>query len=121
MHQVDRAESEAIDLGRPRDSCCSRSDERQPDDLVEIEDGNTVWRFEREFLTSNWTCLFGNGCKGILAEDAAELNQGCCSLGAHFGDGDAGQAEAMTVSAYAAMIPPEQFQFHRVATDRCAR
>ncbi len=88
-----------------------------PDDLVEIEDGNTVWRFEREFLTSNWTCLFGKGCKGILAHEAAELNQGCCSLGAHFGDGAAGQAEAMTVSAYAAMIPPEQFQFHHVATD----
>ena len=90
-----------------------------PDDeaLVEIEDGNTVWRFERDFLTSNWTCLYGNGCKGILAHEAAELNQGCCSLGAHFGDGPAGQAEAMTVSAYAAMIPPEHFQFREVAND----
>lgn len=86
-------------------------------DRVEIEDGNTVWRFDRAFLTSNWTCLFGNGCKGILAHEAAELNQGCCSLGAHFGDGPAGEAEAMTVSAYAAMIPPEHFQFHRVAFD----
>ena len=84
---------------------------------------DTVWRFEREFLESNWTCLFGNGCKGILDRDATELNQGCCSLGAHFGDGPAGQAEAMKVDAYAAMLSPEQFQFHarRTSTDhrRC--
>ena len=88
-----------------------------PEDPVVIADGNTVWRFEREFLMSNWTCLFGNGCKGILAHEAPELNQGCCSLGAHFGDGPAGEAEAMTVSAYATMIPPEHFQFRDVATD----
>ncbi len=85
------------------------------DELVEIVDGDTVWRFEREFLESNWTCLFGNGCKGILERPAEELNQGCCSLGAHFGDGPAGQAEAMNVGAYAAMLSPEQFQFHAVA------
>ena len=83
--------------------------------FVEIVQPNTVWRFEREFLESNWTCLFGNGCKGILDHEATELNQGCCSLGAHFGDGPAGQAEAMTVDAYAAMLTPAQFQFHDVA------
>jgi hypothetical protein len=82
---------------------------------VEIARPGTVWRFEREFLESNWTCLFGNGCKGILDVDATEANQGCCSLGAHFGDGPAGVAEAMNVDAYAAMLSPEQFQFHDVA------
>jgi hypothetical protein len=85
--------------------------------MVEIVDGNTVWRFEREFLGSNWTCMFGAGCKGILASDATELNQGCCSLGAHFGDGPAGEAEAMTVSAYASMLHPDQFQYHEAAGD----
>jgi hypothetical protein len=99
-----------IDAGRG-------GDERPGDEFVEIEDGNTVWRFDRAFLTSNWTCLFGNGCKGILPHEAADLKQGCCSLGAHFGDGPAGEAEAMTVSAYAAMIPRERFQFHQVASD----
>ena len=84
-------------------------------DAVEIVRTGTVWRFEREFLESNWRCLFGRGCKGILDHDATELNQGCCSLGAHFGDGPAGVAEAMNVDAYAAMLTPEQFQFHDVA------
>ena len=85
------------------------------DPFIEITDDDTVWRFEREFLESNWTCLFGQGCHGILDHPAAELNQGCCSLGAHFGDGEPGQAEAMNVDAYAAMLTPEQFQFHAVA------
>jgi len=83
-------------------------------ELVEIVNGNTVWRFETEFLTSNWTCLYGRGCKGILDHDATELGQGCCSLGAHFGDGPAGEAEAMTVSAYASMIEPERFHVARL-------
>jgi hypothetical protein len=85
------------------------------DGFVEIVGDETVWRFEREFLESNWTCLYGRGCKGILDRPAEELNQGCCSLGAHFGDGPAGEAEAMNVDAYAAMLTPEQFQYHPVA------
>lgn len=85
------------------------------DDDIEIAEGDTVWRFERAFLESNWTCLFGRGCHGILDRPASELNQGCCSLGAHFGDGPAGQQEAMTVDAYAAMLRPDQFQFHPTA------
>ena len=85
------------------------------DEFVEVASDDTVWRFEREFLESNWTCLYGAGCKGILDHPAAELSQGCCSLGAHFGDGPAGVDEAMNVAAYAAMLTPEQFQYHDVA------
>jgi len=91
--------------------------DHQPDDgFIEIERDDTVWRFEREFLESNWTCLFGNGCKGILREEAEELQQGCCSLGAHFGDGEPGQAEARQLSAYVSMLTPEQWQYHDVGT-----
>ncbi len=86
-------------------------------DLIEIRRGAVRWRFDREFLTSNWTCLYGRGCKGILTEPAEELNQGCCSLGAHFGDGPAGEAEAMQISAYAAMLSPARWQHHAAATD----
>jgi len=84
--------------------------------FVEIDDGDTTWRFERDFMHSNWTCLFGNGCKGILAEEAEALNQGCCSLGAHFGDGEPGQAEARQLSAYVALLSPEQWQYHGIDT-----
>ncbi len=85
-------------------------------DYVDIDDGATRWRFEREFLTSNWRCTFGDGCKGILREAAEQLNQGCCSLGAHFGDGPAGQAEARQLSAYVSMLSPERWQFHEAGT-----
>jgi len=100
--------------GAPRDHEQPIGRSRDPD-FVEVDRGATIWRFEREFLESNWTCLFGRGCKGILAEPAEELNQGCCSLGAHFGDGPAGEGEAMTVAAYAAMLTPHQFEYYAAA------
>ena len=84
--------------------------------FVEIERGPVRWRFEREFLGSNWRCMFGRGCVGILAEPAPELEQGCCSLGAHFGDGPAGESEAMQISAYAALLTADQWQYHDVGS-----
>jgi hypothetical protein len=92
-----------------------RDDLGMTGEFIEIERTNTVWRFERDFLESNWVCLFGAGCQGILAEPAPELNQGCCSLGAHFGDGPAGEDEAMTVAAYASVLTRDQWQFHDLA------
>lgn len=76
-----------------------------------IDDGRTVWRIERSFVTSNWTCIWGKGCLGILDRPAPELNQGCCSVGAHL-DGD---EEAATIGGLAATLDPERFQFHEVA------
>jgi hypothetical protein len=34
--------------------------------ITEISDGDTTWRFDRSFLTSNGTCIWGRGCLGIL-------------------------------------------------------
>ncbi len=76
-----------------------------------VRDGSTIWRFERSFLESRWTCLWGRGCKGILATPAEDLGQGCCSVGAELDDGD----EARTIGALAAMLEPERFQHHAAA------
>jgi hypothetical protein len=73
-----------------------------------IVDGDVTWRFDRAFLTSNWTCIWGRGCKGILDEPAEHLNQGCCSIGAELADPE----EAMTVSALAATLDDELFEHH---------
>ena len=78
----------------------------------EIADGDVTWRFDRAFLTSNWTCIWGRGCKGILDVPAEVLNQGCCSIGAELADAE----EAMTISALAATLDPDLFQ-HRHAID----
>jgi hypothetical protein len=49
------------------------------------EEGRT-WQIDVTFLLSNWTCIFGDGCQGVLTERAPELVLGCCSYGAHFSD-----------------------------------
>ncbi len=83
------------------------------EDREEIVDGATTWRFDRAFLTSNWTCLWGRGCQGILPERAERLAQGCCSSGAGLDEGD----EARLVGALAAMLPAALFQHHRDAAE----
>lgn len=77
-----------------------------------VADG-TLWRVDRAFMRSNWTCIWGRGCLGILAEPAEDLQQGCCSVGAHLDGPD----EAGAVSTLAEMIEPERFQFHAEAAD----
>lgn len=79
--------------------------------LPTIVDGEVTWRFDAEFLTSPWTCLWGRGCLGILDEPAEDLQQGCCSVGAVLDGGD----ESRMISALAAMIDPAIFQFHDAA------
>jgi hypothetical protein len=78
---------------------------------VDVDDGDTLWRFDTRFLRSHWTCIWGRGCHGILPERAAHLGQGCCSLGAELD----GLDEARTVAALAATLPPHLFQFHDAA------
>ena len=77
----------------------------------EIDAGDTIWRFDRSFLTSNWICIWGKGCKGINATADTTLGHGCCSLGAELDGID----EARDLSAAAATIPQHLFQFHAEA------
>jgi hypothetical protein len=79
--------------------------------MEEIDDGETVWRFDREFLTSRWVCLWGRGCQGIGPEPAEHLGLGCCSIGADLGDAD----EARLIAALAATLDPAHFEHHAEA------
>ena len=76
--------------------------------IEEIVDGDVTWRFDREFLQSRWTCIWGRGCLGIHETPTPELGEGCCSIGAELADED----EAMMISALAATVAPERFQHH---------
>ncbi len=78
------------------------------DPALEIVDGATTWRFDVEFLQSRWTCLFGRGCLGVLAEPAEHLGQGCCSVGAELD----GEDEARLIGALAATLEPGLFEHH---------
>lgn len=79
--------------------------------IEEIDDGDVVWRFDTAFLRSNWTCIWGRGCLGILPEPSPELGLGCCSLGADFEDED----EARLIGALGATLDPARFQYHSEA------
>jgi hypothetical protein len=81
--------------------------------MEEIQDGDTLWRFDRAFLTSNWTCIWGRGCQGIGPVPAEHLQLGCCSIGADLGDED----EARMIAALAATLDPDLFERHAEATE----
>ncbi len=79
--------------------------------MEEIDDGDTLWRFDRSFLTSNWACIWGRGCQGILAEPAEHLGLGCCSMGAELD----GEDEARNIAALAATLDEARFEHHAEA------
>lgn len=81
--------------------------------MEEIHDGDTVWRFDPDFLRSRWVCLWGRGCLGIGTEPAAHLGLGCCSVGAELGDPD----EARLIAALAATLEPDGFEYHAQAAE----
>jgi len=75
----------------------------------EDPDEERTWVFDVSFLTSNWTCIYGNGCQGVLTEPAPELQHGCCSYGAHLVD----KKDARRVEKVAATLGPDEWQFHK--------
>jgi hypothetical protein len=76
---------------------------------VSFEDNKRqrTWMFDVTFLESNWTCIFGNGCQGVLTGPTPELVQGCCSYGAHFTD----EKDRQRVEKAAKRLSAEQWQF----------
>ena len=75
-------------------------------------DGST-YVFDLTFLVSNWTCIFGDGCLGVLTAPAPELVQGCCTYGAHF----TGKKDRKKTERHAALLTDEQWQFKAVADE----
>jgi hypothetical protein len=74
----------------------------------EDEDEERTWVFDVTFLTSNWKCIFGDGCQGVLTGPAPELVQGCCSYGAHL----VSKKDARRVEKAAATLTPDVWQYH---------
>jgi hypothetical protein len=73
------------------------------------EDGRR-WQIDVTFLLSNWRCIFGDGCQGVLTERAPELELGCCSYGAHFSD----RADRDLVARAAKDLTDAEWQFAKV-------
>src|SRR5665213_3659589 len=73
--------------------------------------------FDVTFLESNWKCIFGSGCQGVLTEATPELVQGCCSYGAHFTD----EKDQRRVEKAAKRLTADQWQFKSKARQGTAR
>ena len=74
----------------------------------EDEGEERTWVFDVTFLTSNWKCIFGDGCQGVLTGPAPELVQGCCSYGAHLID----KKDARRVEKVAKTLTAEEWENH---------
>jgi hypothetical protein len=86
----------------------------EPDDVhewISFDDPreHRTWMFDATFLMSRWSCIYGNGCKGVLDGDAEHLAQGCCSYGAHFVDDE----DVANVVAHVVRLRPEHWKHHR--------
>ncbi|MBE7325524.1 hypothetical protein IEQ44_12770 [Nocardioides sp. Y6] len=81
-------------------------------EFVDPADGEQVFRCDLTWLTSAWTCIFGQGCPGIYDTSP---DVGCCTLGAHFSDAD----DEARVAGFVARLTPAHWQQHpgREVTD----
>ncbi len=70
-----------------------------------------VWHVDITFMTSHWSCIFGNGCQGVLTEEAPELVHGCCSYGAHA----SGPKDQALVNKAAKLLDDDTWQFRKRA------
>ena len=75
-------------------------------------DEDQAFRCDLTWLTSSWTCIFGNGCQGIYADQPDGV--GCCTLGAHFSDKD----DEKRTRKFMKQLTPETWQFHDEGTRR---
>jgi hypothetical protein len=87
-----------------------------PDDMhewvsFEDADDDRTWVFDVTFLTSRWRCVYGQGCPGVLTGAVPELEQGCCSYGAHFVDDE----DLAQVAEKVPRLTDEQWQHRRKA------
>lgn len=76
-------------------------------EFTDPDDPGQRFRCDLTWLTSNWTCVYGAGCRGIYA-DAPDA--GCCTLGAHFTEKD----DFRLVREVAARLTPQEWQFHDI-------
>jgi len=74
------------------------------------DDPKRRWLVDVTWLTSPWRCLFGCGCQGVLTGPTPEMEQGCCSYGAHFSD----EEDRDRVLAAAADLQADEWQHQAV-------
>jgi len=80
-------------------------------EFVDPDNDGQVYRCDLTWLTSRWTCIFGQGCRGIYAD---RPDDGCCTLGAHFTDTDDEERVGRAVE----QLTSSQWQYRRAGRAR---
>lgn len=80
---------------------------------VSFEHDDCTYVFDLTFLTSNYMCIYGQGCPGILDAPAPQLHQGCCSFGAHFVDDE----DRDHVADLAGRLGPDEWEYAQRAEE----
>jgi hypothetical protein len=78
-------------------------------EFVDPADADQRLRCDLTWLCSRWSCIFGQGCRGIYADRPGD---GCCTLGAHFSDKD----DEARVATFVTQLTAEDWQFHDVGS-----
>ena len=81
-------------------------------EFVNPADDSEMLRCDLTWLTSSYTCIFGQGCPGIYSTSP---DVGCCTLGAHF----AGKADEKRVAGFVKQLDEKLWQFK--PEDRAAK
>jgi hypothetical protein len=79
---------------------------RQWIEFVDPADDAQIFRCDLTWLLSRWTCIYGSGCKGILAD---RPDDGCCSHGAYYSDKD----DEKRVKRFAKELSSDEWQFRK--------
>jgi hypothetical protein len=91
---------------KPRDLEVGLDFPREWVEFADPADSDHLIRADLTWLLSKWSCVYGNGCHGILEGRALE---GCCSHGAFFTDSD----DEKRVRAAVKKLTPETWQHYR--------
>jgi hypothetical protein len=78
-------------------------------EFADPDDAAQVFKCDLTWLTSQYMCIFGQGCAGIYAE---RPDDGCCTHGAHFAD----KADEKRVRGFVKKLDATTWQFHDVGT-----
>jgi hypothetical protein len=74
-------------------------------EFVDPENPDEIYKCDLTWLTSNWSCIYGNGCKGI---DKEHPDSGCCSDGAYYTD----KEDEQRTDIVAKRLTREMWQFY---------
>lgn len=73
-------------------------------EFTDPKDELEIYKCDLTWLTSHWTCIYGDGCKGVFAD---RPNDGCCTEGAMYSDED----DEIRVSLSANSLTRDMWQF----------